>query len=401
MRFDIHYRNDLTNKISSVVNDMKQWNQETAEDKADFKKITNYAESFSHCVKASEPFTICGADSSGEFPVTTYNDSYIYLVTALTRLYSAVKEGHLKEEVIEDSNIVDFLWLPEDKQESDKHFETFFENLIQMSLPDLCRESDYLMLRKQITGKNITTQELLSLLLKPNAHDANNVRIHLMTAAELCTIARLMKSNMQPTYLIADTTLTLPLIKQRGCLFFELVKRYCCQLARTKGSVFMALSKSHNIPHMDRIIEEIAHKTGSQEHWYLRIPTLEDDNFRPKFLSSRGIPPIGGITYIVRFHKNIPPMRIDFDKYYWKESIWSDDSDLMLKREQRIFGDLDFTTHDQRSYGYPYPVKASHDIVSLTRAEKEALRKQIIDAAERAGLKRQNFTDISLLTGHS
>ncbi len=401
MHFDIHYRKDVINKIENIIGDMSLWNQESDEDAADFKRIANYAESFDHCVKPLEPFTICGADSSGDFPVTTYNDSYIYLVTALTRLYTAVKEGYLKEEATKDCNIVDFLWLPDDKGESDKRFEIFFENLIQKPLLDLCRESDYLSLRKSMTGKKLLPEELLSLILKPNAHDANNVRIHLMTAAELCTIARIFQLNIQPTYMIADTTLTLPLIKQRGCLFFELVKRYCCQLARKRGSTFLALSKSHNIPHMDRIMEEIANKIGEQEHWYLRIPTIEEDNFRPKFLGARGIPPVGGITYILRFHKNTPPMRVDLDKYYWKEKIWSDDSDLMLQREQKMFSDLDFTTHDQRSYGYPYPVKASHNNVSLTNAEKEALRKQIIDAAERAGLKRQNFTDISLLTGHS
>jgi hypothetical protein len=398
MRYDLHLRKDMINKIQNVVSDIKQWNQETSADADEIKKMSEFVGFFQHCSIPDRPFTIGGADGSGEFPVATYGDSYIYLVNALARLYTAAQDG-LKELEASDSRLSELLWLPEDAEVRDKRYEDFFANLAGMPLLDLCRESDYLSLRQDVTGTICTPEELVNLIVKPPAHDANNVRIHLMTAAEVCCIIKILKSGFTPTYLLADTTLTLPLIRQRGCLFFELVKRYCCKFARQSGVAFFAISKSHTIPHMEQL-EEMINNLGGQEHWYLRIPTVEEDGFRPDFLGARGVPPIGGVTYIFRLHRNVPPFRLDMDKFYWKENIWSKDKDVMAQRERQIFRDLDFASHDQRSYGYPYPIKASHDFVSLTQAERVALRKQIIDAAERVGLKRRNFIDSSMLTGH-
>ncbi len=93
-------------------------------------------------------------------------------------------------------------------------------------------------------------------------------------------------------------------------------------------------------------------------------------------------------------------MRLDIDINHWKKTIWSEDSEVMLGRERQLFRDLDFASHDQRCYGYPYPVKASHDLASLTDAERVSIRKQVIDRAVEAGLKRKNFVDPSVTTGH-
>ena len=94
-------------------------------------------------------------------------------------------------------------------------------------------------------------------------------------------------------------------------------------------------------------------------------------------------------------------MRLDMDFEYWQEHIWSEDKELMRCREQQLFRDLDFASHDQRCYGYPYPIKACHDLASLTNDERVALRKQIINEAVKAGLKRKNFVDPSIQTGHA
>ena len=68
--------------------------------------------------------------------------------------------------------------------------------------------------------------------------------------------------------------------------------------------------------------------------------------------------------------------------------------------EQRLFQDLDYASHDQRCFGYPYPIKAAHDRASMTQAERTALRKQVVDAAVRAGMRRSLFRDASRATGH-
>ena len=68
--------------------------------------------------------------------------------------------------------------------------------------------------------------------------------------------------------------------------------------------------------------------------------------------------------------------------------------------ERRLFEDLDYASHDQRCFGYPYPIKAAHDRASMTKTERVALRKQVIDAAVRAGMRRSLFRDASRATGH-
>ena len=93
-------------------------------------------------------------------------------------------------------------------------------------------------------------------------------------------------------------------------------------------------------------------------------------------------------------------MRLDMSLKYWQQFIRSDDKEEQKCHEIQLFRDLDFASHDQRSYGYPYPIKACHDMASLTDDERLAMRKQIIDEAVKAGLKRKNFVDPSILTGH-
>ena len=48
-----------------------------------------------------------------------------------------------------------------------------------------------------------------------------------------------------------------------------------------------------------------------------------------------------------------------------------------------------------RCHGYPYPIKAAHDEAHWTKQDRVGLRKQIIDAAVAAGMKRSAFTDVS------
>ena len=72
----------------------------------------------------------------------------------------------------------------------------------------------------------------------------------------------------------------------------------------------------------------------------------------------------------------------------------------VVARESALFETLDYCSHDQRAYGYPYPLKAGHDRASLTRPERQALRKQVLDAAVRAGMRPALFRSAPAATGH-
>jgi hypothetical protein len=93
-------------------------------------------------------------------------------------------------------------------------------------------------------------------------------------------------------------------------------------------------------------------------------------------------------------------MRLDIDERYWETHVRGADDSETLANEKRLFEDLDYVSHDQRAYGYPYPIKAGHDRASLTEAERMALRKMIMDAAVEAGMNRSLFKNASMATGH-
>ncbi|GLI06715.1 hypothetical protein YDYSG_27450 [Paenibacillus tyrfis] len=400
MRYDLHLRQEMKTKLESVVRELKDWNYETNVYEEDIKKLlSNYMTYFEHCKYPDHSFSMGGSDSSGDFPVVTYGDSFVYLVTATTRVYEALSEGRMKEKELPINALLEFLWLPEDNDLKNEKFIKFFKDISGDDLAEVISKSGYLDLKRKATNKTYTANELVNKLIFPAAHDAANVRVQIMVAFELCSVISLLKSGVCPTYILTDNTLTLPFIKSDEGLFFEVLKRYCCKMATEKGIGFFAVSKSHNLPHMEKIEAEILNN-GSNEHWFFRIPNHEEDEWEPEFLGKRSIPPIGAITYIFRLHKTTPPLRLDMDKAYWNEYIKHDNKQTMKNNEIQLFRDLDFASHDQRCFGYPYPIKASHDIVSLTKAEREAFRKQVIDAAERIGLSRRNFIDASLQTGH-
>jgi hypothetical protein len=138
-------------------------------------------------------------------------------------------------------------------------------------------------------------------------------------------------------------------------------------------------------------------KSGTiAEHWYMRLPVQGIDNWTFSLAEERRIPPVGAVTYLFRLHKNTPVMRLDMDLEVWKQRLKDNP-----KEEVHLFSELDYTGHDQRAYGYPYPIKACHDRARLTEMERIALRKQIIDAAVATGMKRTLFRDVSTATGHA
>lgn len=404
MRFDIHLRKDVKNQISNIVESICTWNATDSILDKEVEKLSESVVSFDHCAIPDHSFVIVASDGSGDFPCVTYGDSFIYLVTAVARLYETCSEGILKEKFVHEHSLVDFVWMPEDKKQSNKQLDDCFERLLGLSLSDVCKKSDYYSLAKQLGYCKLSSpEELVSTIIHPEAHDSNNIGIQIRTVAELAELVKIINNNYFNTencYILEDSTLSLPLLPSSTSLFFEILKRYLAVLAREKNMVYLTISKSHDMPHMDIIEEILSKKMPSTEHWFMRIPTKSEDKDIPSFLGARSIPPVGAISYLFKFHKTTQTMRLDMDYAYWKDKIWNKNKSIMRQHEIQIFRDLDFASHDQRCYGYPYPIKACHDMASLTQAERVSLRKQIIDAAIEKGLKRKNFIDPGMQTGH-
>ena len=406
MHFDIHFRTDVANKIRDVVEDIHTWNIEDEASLSEIEELSEYVQGFEHCPVPDHQFFIGGADGSGDFPCVCYGDSVVYLVTAMSRLYATSPTG-LVEKDVSNNDIVDFLWLPEDKEKARAQYLDFFAQLIGESLESICEKSDYYQLARSHGGRVSSPIDLIDTLITPPAHESDNIGIQLLNTAEAGALIRLMRSLEklriadEPVYLLEDTTMSLPLLDSRSTLFFEIAKRYACKVGRDSGVSYFTISKSHNMPHMDLIEDMIKRAIPSGEHWFMRLPISKIGEKKLSFLGARTVPPVGAVTYLFKLHKNTQPMRLDMDFEYWDKNIRSEDKEVMSSREKQIFRDLDFASHDQRCYGYPYPIKACHDMVSLTKEERVALRKQIVDEAVKAGLKRKNFVDPSILTGHA
>lgn len=405
MHFDIHFRSDVVAKIKDVVQDIRTWNINDSTSKEELAELVDKAVCFEHCASPDRPFLIGGADGSGDFPCVGYGDSVVYLVTAIARLYEA-QSRQLAEIDVSNANLVDFLWLPEDKAQGRTQFLSMFSQLMGEEIEYVCSKSDYYDLTIRHGGSAASPEDLIETLILPGAHDADNIGIQLLSTAEAGTLVRLMRFLStnglvdKPVYLLEDTTMALPMVTSPSTLFFEIAKRYACRAAEDAGIAYMTLSKSHNMPHMDLIEDLILKKNPTGEHWFIRIPFDNEWKGKKDILQSRKIPPVGAVSYLFKLHKTTQPMRLDMDLTYWKKNIFSEDKAEQLQREIQVFRDLDFASHDQRCYGYPYPIKACHDMASLTNDERVAMRKQIIDEAVKAGLKRKNFVDASILTGH-
>jgi hypothetical protein len=99
------------------------------------------------------------------------------------------------------------------------------------------------------------------------------------------------------------------------------------------------------------------------------------------------------VTYLVRFHRGGPILRLDMDRAFWRDHVLGSTPRETAANELKTLAQLDYTCHDQRCYGFPYPLRAARERATLTRPERVTLRKQIIEAGVKAGLRRALFRE--------
>jgi hypothetical protein len=349
---------------------------------------------------AVECFSMGGVDGSGDFPCVRFADSFVYAVTAQAVVYQTSAVSGLQEVDHGLDALVELVWLPSNEKEKDDALDAGFAAIAGMSVREVVERSDYKALKDVEANAAHTVPQLLADLIRPAAHDAGNLQIQLRSLAELSCALRLIRLDPAPRYVVIDTTMSLPFVTRRNLsLFYEHLKRLCCLEASQKHVGFFALSKSHGLPRID-LIEALARdkltpgEKAEAEHWFLRMPpdlTLTE---------GRRIPPVGAVSYLVRFHRNVPVLRLDMDEGYWRAHVHGRTDDETLANERRVFSELDYGCHDQRCYGYPYVIKAGHDRASMTNDERLMLRRLVEDEAAALGLPRTLFQNVSAMTGH-
>ncbi len=394
MRFDIHLRKNVRQRLAEISSQMALWDTRAPQSADLYSKLVDAIQPFAHTTH-SHDLLVGGVDGSGDFPVITYGDSFVYATVAAATMYQADAVHGLRELDTGITPLVEFTWLTGSEQQRTTSLFESFERLTGHSVDDVILGSDYLEMRK---GGRIDVASVRAGLIVPPAHDAGNVGVQLRTTAELAAALRLIEYAPSGSLVFTDGTMTLPFVQRdRQSLFFEHLRRFCCVRARERGVIFAALSKTHGLPTGVRLDEAAREKlaTPDPEHWFLRMPDRKRDGWSPVPLDGPRVPPVGAITYLVRLHRATPIMRLDLDSHYLQTAVTSRNT------EKGLFEALDYTGHDQRCFGYPYPIKAAHDRASLSQHERIALKKQVIDAAIGAGLKRSLFRDASQATGHA
>jgi len=405
MRHTQHLRIEVRDRLSQLAEQMRDWQESPTISDRERARIVDAIQPFRHTTTA-EPFTLAGVDGSGDYPSLTYADSFIYITVAQGTVYQLDPTSGLREVAPVISPPPEFTWLPSDDHKCREEWERAFERLVGQSIRSVVERSDYRSLKAVASGRNSSVERLCTELICPHASDSGNIGIQLRTTAEMSLALRLIQSEARPRFVLVDTTFSLPLVTRKdACLFYEHVKRLCCVEARERGIGFFAVSKSHGLPAMELLEEMARDKAGlgrgtPAEHWYLRIPWKEQDGWELTQAKDRQLPPIGAVSYLVRFHRNVQVLRLDMDAEFWRARVFRENEQETRANETWIFEHLDYASHDQRAYGYPYPLKAGHDRASLEKDERASFRRQIIDAAVSAGMKRALFRDASMATGH-
>ena len=404
MRSSNYSRAGLNEQIRGLASQMVAWETEQTPDDGQQDQIRDSIVSFNHATAAHQ-LVIGGVDGSGDFPSLTYSDSFIYVATATGTLYQSSPISGLTELEGPSANLVEFVWLPEDTVQRMTALDRSFERIVGRNLRDVIERSDYRKYKSKLTRRQHDVDKLIAELIRPHASDAGNLGIQLRTLAELSMALKLINGPTKPDIVLYDSTLSLPMVTRHSIsLFQEHVKRLCCVEADERDIGFFALSKSHGLRGTETFERLAAESQGlgtsaTAEHWLLRIPSMGE----PWVLAAsegRNLPPPGAVTYLFRLHRNVPIMRLDIDEVYWARKVRGADEEETKANERRIFESLDYASHDQRCYGYPYPIKAGHDRASLTEAERTAFRRMIIDAAVAAGMRRSIFKNASSATGH-
>lgn len=381
MDFDFLDRN-LLEVTRDAVSTFKEAVEGARPDDKELKSLCANIRSYPHTKRLESEFTMAAVDGSGEYPVLQQDDFFLHFAIAAGTAYQTASDRQHKLSSIQTLNPIfkQFVLLSDDMARTQQSYLDYLHALTGLSLQDLASGSDYCEVSGQF-GKPLRHADVI--WKKVTMSKASQVASHaylLRSLAELGMAIRMLEH--KPRYLLLDTSLVYFMLGET--LFLpELLKRYLITQANAQGTGVVALCKSHNIPNGDLIGRYAKDEMGFKDHWYLRLPSDALGEPIPAFLEGREIPPKLSVSYLFKFHATSFPLRIDVDAAWWKAAIGGDEM-----KERQFFADLDFTCHEVRSFGYPYPMHAAHRSASLTKQERKALKDILLQHAQREGLIR-------------
>lgn len=337
---------------------------------------------YSHTTVLPDDFMISAVDGSGEYPVLQQDDVFVHFATAAGVTYQTQSSKQSKLSAVGGLGplLKQFVILRDQREALLEAYKSFLEIGLRRSLRTLLDESDYCEVYSRF-GKKIKSASLgWKDFTLSHASQVSSHAYLLRSLAEAMMAIGLLEHRAK--YILIDTSLVYFLLGKTPFLP-ELLKRFLINKANAQDTGVIGLSKSHNIPGGDFIGRLARDKHGLRAHWFLRLPSesLGEDSL--SFLREREIPPKLGVSYLFKFESTTFPMRIDVDAGWWQEHLGGNEA-----KEKRFFEDLDYTCHEVRSYGYPYPMHAAHRRASLTKQERRAVRDLLLKNAQMEGLMR-------------
>jgi len=385
MDFDFLSR-DFVHTATDAIDAFRQAIEEVEPPEEDLEALCEGITTFQHSPRIEEDFVVAGVDGSGEFPILQQDDVFMHFTVSAGSVFETCtrRQHKMTARTLPGLMYTGLINLSDHGEGLIQGYHCFLQDLIHCGLKELRDGSDYCEVFSAEGPKTIRPADVTW----ENAafSRASQVGTHaylIRSLAELGMGVRALAS--QPKYLLLDTSLVYFLLGE-SIYLPELLKRYLICKANAQGTGVLGLCKSHNIPNGDLLGRRAKEQYGAAHHWFIRLPSEALGEKRPTFLLDREVPPKLGVSYLFKFHEMSFPMRLDVDAQWWREHLAGDP-----ENEKRLFEELDYTCHDVRSYGYPYPLQSAHRQASLTRQERKAVKDILLQHAQREGILRGAF----------
>lgn len=388
----------IKSQIQQIAETMKEYEEAPALSEEERLLLFDRIRFFRHSTK-QENLRVGAAKGGGDFPAVIYGNSYVYVTVANSILFRSDKVSGLVEVRTGIEPQVDVSLLHQAAERTEFQLDKVFARLCGMSIGEVIKNSDYQNLKVADKNKDSGTDFLYQNLIRPPESDSGNLSIQLRSVAEYGMTLNLIRSVDDCKFILLDGTLSLPFVgRPDASLFYEHLKRFCCLEAHRKKIGLLFLSANHGVVEA-KLLENLAREKSSAppdapvEHCYFRFPVPKVDEWQGTLTEKYRIPPVGAVTYLFWLHKNYPAYRLDVDRDYWLDFVYGNTDAETERNEQKLFETMDYLCHEQRSFGFPYPLHAVKNRVAMSRAERAGLRKQIIDRCVENGMKRALFRE--------